>query len=57
MLMSMNRSLDLEIEYLKNVLTYMAAQYKYELNHPRVVEVSQQLDGLIVEQMKKRAAS
>ncbi|MFS0839503.1 aspartyl-phosphate phosphatase Spo0E family protein [Paenibacillus sp. 1P03SA] len=57
MLMSMNRSLDLEIEYLKSVLTYMAAQYKYELNHPRVVEVSQQLDGLIVERMKKRAAS
>ncbi|WP_068774491.1 aspartyl-phosphate phosphatase Spo0E family protein [Paenibacillus sp. FJAT-26967] len=54
--MSIPFTLDLEIEQLKGVLSFMAAKHKYNMNHPKVVEISQQLDGLIVESMKKRAA-
>jgi hypothetical protein len=44
--------LDLEIDRLKRMLESTAAEYKYNFGHPKVLKISQKLDGLIVKQMK-----
>jgi hypothetical protein len=44
--------LDIEINHLKRKLESAAVKYKYNFHHPKVLEISQKLDGLIVKQMK-----
>jgi hypothetical protein len=46
--------LDKEIDQLKKKLESTAAKYKYNFHHPKVVEISQKLDILIVRLMAKK---
>ncbi|MFD2612856.1 Spo0E family sporulation regulatory protein-aspartic acid phosphatase [Paenibacillus gansuensis] len=41
-----------EIDQLKKLLLNTAEKYKYNFGHPKVLEISQKLDGLIVKVMK-----
>ncbi|MBP1992709.1 aspartyl-phosphate phosphatase Spo0E family protein [Paenibacillus eucommiae] len=50
--MSRQIKFDLEINCLKRKLESAAAQYKYNFRHPKVLEISEKLDHLIVKQMK-----
>lgn len=47
--------LAIEIDRLRKQLEYTAAQHKYNFIHPTVLTISQQLDQLIVLQMKQHA--
>lgn len=53
--MSSTSALDGKINRLKRMLESTAARYQFNLHHPRVLKISQKLDGLIVEQMKDKA--
>jgi hypothetical protein len=44
--------LDIEINSLKRQLEITAAKHQYNFHHPKVLQISQQLDSLIVKQMK-----
>ncbi len=44
-----------EIDRMKNVLECTARRHKYNFKHPKVIEVSQRLDRLILKLMKQRA--
>jgi hypothetical protein len=48
-------TLDGKIDRLKRMLESTAARYQYNLHHPKVLKISQKLDGLIVKQMKEKA--
>jgi hypothetical protein len=43
-----------QIDQLKQLLEDTAEEYKYNFGHPRVLEISQQLDQLIVKMMQYR---
>jgi hypothetical protein len=49
--------LDNEIIHLRRQLESAAAKYKYNFRHPKVLEISKKLDGLIVKQMKCNKSS
>jgi hypothetical protein len=44
--------LDNEINSLKRQLEIAAAKHQFNFHHPKVLQISQQLDSLIVKQMK-----
>jgi hypothetical protein len=46
--------LDREIAHLKNLLENTAKQHKYNFMHPKVLELSQKLDDLIIKIMKEK---
>lgn len=43
-----------EIDKTKQLLIYTAKKYKYNFRHPKVLAVSEKLDDLILECMKKK---
>ncbi len=47
-------TLELQIEQLKESLENAAVQHKYNFHHPSVLQISERLDELIVEAMKRR---
>ncbi len=49
--------IDAEIYQLKMLLELTAKKYQYNLRHPKVLRLSQKLDGLIVEAMKTKQSS
>lgn len=53
--MSSMGKLDGEIDRLKRMLESTASRYQYNFRHPKVLEISQKLDGLIVKLMKEKA--
>jgi hypothetical protein len=50
-IMSHYNGLHVEIDQMKKLLEHTAKEYMYNFRHPRVVEISQQLDRLIVKVM------
>lgn len=49
--MSHSNGLHVEIDQMKKLLEHTAKEYMYNFRHPQVVEISQQLDRLIVKVM------
>lgn len=47
-------SLDIEIRELKKLLVHLAGQSQFDFLDPRVLALSQQLDSLIVQEMKRQ---
>lgn len=45
--------LRLEIDQMKKKLEHTAKKHKYDFGHPQVLEISQQLDRLIVKMMRR----
>lgn len=50
--MGHNIRLTVEIDQLKKQLEHTAEEHKYNFRHPRVLEISQRLDRLIVKVMR-----
>ncbi|MDF2719462.1 MAG: Spo0E like sporulation regulatory protein [Paenibacillus sp.] len=50
--MSHYNGLHVEIEQMKKLLERTVKEYMYNFRHPEVVELSQQLDRLIVKMMR-----
>ncbi|GAA3407239.1 aspartyl-phosphate phosphatase Spo0E family protein [Paenibacillus hodogayensis] len=50
--MSQYVGLHVEIDKMKKLLERTAKEYMYNFRHPQVVEISQQLDRLIVKVMR-----
>ncbi|PYI54472.1 aspartyl-phosphate phosphatase Spo0E family protein [Paenibacillus flagellatus] len=50
--MSHHIGLNREINQLKQLLVRTAKEHKYNFGHPHVLEISQQLDRLIVKVMR-----
>ncbi|RKN87020.1 aspartyl-phosphate phosphatase Spo0E family protein [Paenibacillus ginsengarvi] len=51
--MNQNFGLPAEIDQMKRLLERTAKKYRYNFRHPRVIEISQQLDKLIVNMMRR----
>lgn len=51
--MGNNKSINCEITHMKELLEITARQYEYNFKHPKVLSISQKLDGLIIKKMKK----
>ena len=47
-------NLNAEISQLKQTLEYTVIKHQYNLKHPQVVQLSQRLDGLIIQVMKNQ---
>ncbi|WP_047151719.1 aspartyl-phosphate phosphatase Spo0E family protein [Aneurinibacillus tyrosinisolvens] len=52
--MNQRVELDLVIDKLKKKLANRVAQHDFNFRHPDVLHISQELDSLIVEEMKYR---
>lgn len=51
--MSENVAVDVQIDDVKKKLEIIVKQRQYNFMHPDVIEISQQLDDLILQMMKK----